>query len=141
MIFMTWKKEITQNAKFLLKKGFEITTIKDAGMGKIAKLSTPGFTIVFIYDKGPVHCDVENKYGSVELVYLANFVNNRSQVYDIPMFYWKDGESNDQYIQFFDRIMENEYEKITTLLSHIEKDVFDELVKYQNQEKKRDRGW
>ena len=133
---MNWKRDVTDNAKFLLAKGFEITMIKDEGMGKIAKLSLPYFSVVFIYDKGPVHCDIETKYGGIELIYLANFLNDKKVIYEIPMFYWENINSTDRYIKFFDHIFENEFLKIMQFISIAGKNDFEEAIKFQYSERK-----
>jgi len=111
--------------------------IKDEGMGKLARLTSPDFSVVIIYNRGPVSCDIETKCGVVELIQFANFLNNKKRIYEVPMFYWERGDSNNSYIRFFDHVLENEFNKITDFISNAGKTEFEEAIRFQHSEWKR----
>lgn len=132
---MSWLKNIEQSQKFLLANSFELYDLKDIGMGKFASFSNKNLTFRFIYDRGPIHCDLRTVFGDLELIHVANYLSGNN-LYDFPRFYWEypHNKAMEEYLRYFDDLIRKQYDALTQFIKVLDRPKFQEVLKYSQSE-------
>ncbi|OBX21084.1 hypothetical protein A9996_18530 [Gelidibacter algens] len=133
---MSWKITIQINSKFTLNNGFEIIETQEKGMFKSCRLKYGEILeLNYIYEKGPISADLFYDQKRFDVIHFANYENNEQPKYQFPDFYWKNGtDSDDEYIKYFDSILENEFDNILDCLFKMDEAKWVEFEKYYQSE-------
>lgn len=137
---MNFFEAVDVYAKPLLDLGFTITEKKDEGMGKYCKLSSTNYQIVFIYDRGPIHCELKHPdtRHKFDLIHLVNYLNMNLIKYDFPNYYFElNKECSDRYISYYVNIILENDKKIIDFINSIDSKKYREFVRYYMEENKK----
>ena len=128
--------------KPLLNLGFSIIEKRDEGMGKYCRFKSTNYSICFIYDRGPIHCELEHhdlktKY-KFDLIYLSNYLNNRITRYEFPNYYFElNKECSDRYICYYVKVVLENEKKISDFINSIDSKKYQQFIKYCTEENKK----
>ena len=140
---MSWEITININSNFALSNGFEIVESKVEGMFKSCRFKYGQvFELIYWYEKGPIHADFLINKKKLDLIHIANFVNNKSPKYNFPDFYWKNRtDSDSKYIKYYDSILAKELDNILDYLFKLDDKKWIEFKKYYQSENLRLTGF
>lgn len=137
-LFSLYKRKVIDNSNWtayvkmassdLLESGFRIVESKDEGMGKLTVLSRKPIRIRFIYDRGPIHCDILTTFGELDLIHLCNYLNGRGQKYQHPKYNFEEGhETRSKYLSLYLNIIKKEEELLFDCIKRLNKKKFKDI--------------